>query len=408
MYPNLNCQIPQIGVDKSTGKRTGRRKRGPPTHYSEIHNLADLGTPRKRWRCNLSTSSIDAHTRNKRTTKRGHQETYGLRKEDEVGELRWVYQRLIRRQGRAREDRSDFGHTGGSDRVVNGETDNHQSTTPLARSPCPCPSSVRFLPPCSCDAPSSAYWTVAASRLRSREETSDMCASVYPHKKKDAGSENDSQNLERILVNYNIWMGSRSLPVPRKNLQLPVKVPVGGLVPAPGGDLGKPLASGASSPTCHCHTHIQSLIQSSSSSSHSHRRWRARSGRTNQERNKTATMRTNQPRGAGDLETLAWRHGAQVFPIDRLLGMEWVDHWMGRGHNTIICLCRFAFATARNQNDFFFSHVATSKYVLLHLNVLGFWHVRHWRRAMKQTISNHCPYEWNEMQMLPNYTPSVH
>jgi len=150
------------------------------------------------------------------------------------------------------------------------------------------------------------------------------------------------------LLQPNIWMGSRSLPVPRKNLQLPVKVPVGGLVPAPGGDLGKPLASGASSPTCH-----------------------------NQERNKTATMRTNQPRGAGDLETLAWRHGAQVFPIDRLLGMEWVDHWMGRGHNTIICLCRFAFATARNQNDFFFSHVATSKYVLLHLNVLGFWHVRH-------------------------------
>ena len=78
-----------------------------------------------------------------------------------------------------------------------------------------------------------------------------------------------------------------------------------------------------------------------------------------------------------------WRHGAQVFSdLDRLLGMEW-DHWIVRGYKSFACV---DLPLRLQEIKMIFFSSRCHKYVL-HLNFMGFWHVRHRRQAMKETIS---------------------
>jgi hypothetical protein len=94
---------------------------------------------------------------------------------------------------------------------------------------------------------------------------------------------------------------------------------------------------------------------------------RARSERTDQERtNRDEDQPTTGSGDLGDAMRMRWSKFFRPGPLAWKWNgtIRWIDDTF------IICLCRFAFATARNQNVMFL----TSQQV--HPNVLEFWHVR--------------------------------
>lgn len=168
-------------------------------------------------------------------------------------------------------------------------------------------------------------------------------------------------------MNYDMRMGSRSLPVPRKNLRLRVKVPA---VDSCWRWTREASRLGVAPPLPPVPEQQQP---------------QAKTGREVSERTKKEPIatRTNQPRGQ-----VIWVSGRrdedemeQVFPTWTAC-LEWNGTIGWIDDTFIICLCRFAFATARNQNVLFL----TSQQV--HPNVLGFWHVRDQKTSNE--ANNHC------------------